>query len=107
MSPYCVTLQAKEIIRGKSFSENATVCIFTNQTSVAAGVEFLPEPEKLRDDRNRRAKSSSQATSAEMKAASLTNFIVQFPDEVEVFQNATNFARILEPTQTVTDNKIR
>lgn len=110
-SPYCVTLQAREIIRGKTFNEDAKVCIFTNLTSVTKGVEFLPLPESLRasENGNRKAKkiTSNPATSGDMKVSGGSDFVVQFPDAVEVLQNASDYARVTEPLVAVTDSKIR
>lgn len=111
-SPYCVILQAREILRGRTLTENATICVFSNSTSQSQGVEFLPEPEKLRagDERNNRKTKkviSNPATSGEMKVSSPINFVVQFPEEAKVLQNASDFARVVEPLQPVSDNKIK
>lgn len=109
-SPYCVVLQAREVIRGKQLTENATICIFTTSTSSAHGVEFLPNPEKLRDERNgnRNTKkiTSSGTTSDESKVSSPLKFVVIFPDQAEVLQNASSFARVVEPTETSQESKI-
>lgn len=92
-------------------SENATVCVFTNQTLAARGVELLPVPARLRarDERGKKIKkiTSNPATSDEMKVSSVVSAVVLFPDEVEVLQNASEYARVVEPLQAVTDNKMR
>jgi hypothetical protein len=102
-------LQAREIIRGKTFTENASVCVFTNQTTVSHGVEVLPQPERLRDDRSSRKTkkyTSNPATSEESAKFSSSLSIVKFPLEVEVLQNASDYARVVEPLQPV-DSKMR
>ena len=92
-------------------SENANVCIYTNLTSATRGVEFLPEPAKLRasEDRSRKTKkiTSNPATSGESKVSSSVNIPVEYPDFAKVLQNASDYARILEPFQPITDGKIR
>lgn len=92
-------------------SESANVCIFTNSTSATRGVEFLPEPEKLRasDEKSRKTKkiTSNPATSGDSKVSSPLNVAVEYPESVEVLQNASDYARVLEPTQPITDIKIR
>lgn len=85
------------------------VCIYTNQTLPARGVEILPQPEKLRDERSRKTKkiTNNLENSGEMKVSSPVKVAVLFPDEVELLQNASDFARVAEPLQQITDNKIR
>jgi hypothetical protein len=104
-----VILQAREEIKGRIMTENATVCIFTNQTAVARGAETLPRPERLRDDRNKKIKkiTSNSATSEGMKVSSPLTSVIQFPDEIEILQNASSYARVVEPIDPVTDTKIR
>lgn len=89
-------------------TENATICIFTNQTATARGVEFLPEPEKLRDERTNKKRKimSNVASSGELKVSSAVNFVVKFPDQIEVLQNASSFARVVEPITSVTEKEI-
>lgn len=88
--------------------ENATVCIFTNQTSTGRGLEFLPEPAKLRasEDRSRKTKKITSNPSTSEDSGS-SNIAVEYPDVVEVLQNASEYARILEPMQPITDSKTR
>lgn len=92
-------------------SENATVCIFTNLTSATRGVEFLPEPAKLRasEDRGRKMKkiTSNPAASAELKVSGTLKADVEYRDTAEVLQNASDYARILEPLEPITDSKLR
>lgn len=92
-------------------SINATVCIFTNMTSASRGVELLPEPAKLRADEGRSEKSRKTKKltggSADLKAANLQNVVVEFPDKVSVLQNASDFARVVEPVPSVGDTKIK
>lgn len=93
-------------------TENATICVFTNPTSPSQRVEYLPEPAKLRagEDRiSRRTKKiiSNPATSGDMKVSSPINFTVEFPDEVKILQNASDFARVVEPLQPITDSKTK
>lgn len=58
---------------------------------------------------NRKAKkiTSNPATSGDMKVSGGSDFVVQFPDAVEVLQNASDYARVTEPLVAVTDSKIR
>lgn len=51
--------------------------------------------------------TSNPATSADAKVSSALSVAVQYPDEVKVLQNATDFARIVEPLVPITDGKIR
>lgn len=110
-SPYCVTLQAREVVRGRTVNEDAKVCIFTNLTSVTKGVEFLPFPESLRasESGNRKSKkiTNNPATGGDQKVSSGIEFVVNFPDAVEVLQNASEYARVAEPTAAVVDSKTR
>lgn len=108
-SPYCVILQARETIRGKLLHEDASVCVHTNQTLAARGVEFLPQPERLRDEKSRNTKriTSNPEVTGETKVSSPVSAAVTFPENVELLQNASDFSRVVEPIQQVTDNKVR
>lgn len=92
-------------------SENATVCIYTNLTSATRGVEFLPEPAKLRasEERGRKIKklTSNPTSSGDTKVSGTSSVAVEYLDSVEVLQNASDYARILEPLQPITDTKIK
>lgn len=92
-------------------SENATVCIYTNQTIVYKGVELLPEPARLRasEDRNRKAKkiTSNPANSGDMKVSKVQSAAVEYPDQAEVLQSASVYARVVEPLHKITDRKIK
>lgn len=110
-SPYCVTLQAREVIRGRIRAENASVCVFTNQAIASKGVELLPEPARLRasEDKNKKARkiTSNLANPGDSRVSSGQSIVVDYPNQVEVLQNASDYARVVEPVEEITDNKIK
>jgi hypothetical protein len=97
--PYCIVFQAREVIRGRTMVENATVCIFTP--------EPVPVPMSLRDDRNRKTKkfSSNPASSEQLKVSSPVDFVLEYPGKVEVLQNASIYARVVEPVKPINDKQ--
>lgn len=108
-SPYCVVLQARDYVKGRVFKENATVCIFTNLTIAGRGIEFLPKPESLRDDKtNRKSRkiASNPATAGEQRVSAPIVVDVKYPETTEVFQNASKFARVVEPNVAPNDARI-
>lgn len=90
-------------------TENATVCIFTNLTSVTHGAEILPRPEKLRsrDNKNGKIKTiNSNPAQSDLKTSSVMEVVVDYPATVELLQNASSYARVVEPIVPVANNKI-
>lgn len=66
-------------------------------------------PESLRDDKtNRKSRkiASNPATAGDQKVSASINVAVKYPDEVEVFQNASKLARVVEPIYSLSDVKI-
>lgn len=101
VSPYCVTIQAQEVIKGKKMIENATVCVFSP--------EPIPVPMRLRDEKSWKAKkvNSNPASTEVLKVSSTLKFVLEYPEFVEVLQNASDYARIVEPVKPINDKQIK
>lgn len=100
VSPYCVVLQAREVIRGKKMVENATVCILTP--------EPIPVPMRLRDEKgSRKTKkvNSNPSSTEQLKVSTTVNFVLEYPGVVEVLQNASIYARVVEPVKPISDKQ--
>lgn len=79
--------------------ENATVCIFTT--------EPLPAAMRLRDEKDPKTKkvNSNLASTERLKVSNTVNFVLEYPDEVEVLQNASIYARVVEPVKPINDKQ--
>jgi hypothetical protein len=99
VSPYCVTFQAKEIIRGKKTTENATVCIYTS--------EPMPVPMRLRDEKSKKIKkfNSNPSSLEQTKVSSASSIVLEYPEKVDVLQNASLYARVLQPVKAIFDKQ--
>lgn len=90
--------------------ENAEVCVYTNLPSGSKGVETLPIPAeyKSKENGNRRSKKiTSNPATSDSKVSSELNFVIKYPDSVDVLQNASDFARVVEPSENMSEFKIR
>ena len=99
VSPYCVTLQAVEVISGKKTTENATVCIHTP--------ELLPVAMKLRDEKIKKTRKFNNNPDSldELKVSSVMHYVLEYPEQVEVLQNASDFARVVEPVKAISEKQ--
>lgn len=90
-------------------NENATVCISSNQSQIHEA-EYLPQPMKLRANENRNRKSrkytSNPASLDEIKVSNAQTMQIDYPDFIEIYQNASFMSRVVEPNQVILDNKI-
>lgn len=79
--------------------ENATVCVFSP--------EPIPVPMRLRDERSGKAKkvNSNPASTELLKVSSTVNFVLEYPEFVEVLQNASVYARVVEPVKPMNDKQ--
>lgn len=77
--------------------ENATVCVFAS--------ESMPVAMRLRDERERTRKTkkvnSNPAMNEQLKVSSELNFVLEYPEEIEVLQNASSYARVVEPVKPI------
>jgi hypothetical protein len=108
-SPYCVILQAREQLRKKIHVESSTVCITSDMTKVH---EMLPKPERRQQDKSSVRKSTTPITPITLSTPSALSikrpqFYVEYPSEITLFSNATFLARVAEPTENLTDSKIK
>lgn len=84
-------LQAKEVIKRKFHTENATICF-------ERGFELLPKAEKLKSDTVKRNRNVSGTEKTSRLLSS-----IEYPSEVSVLQNASRLAHVMEPKVKVTD----
>ena len=122
-SPYCVVVQAREILRKKVHVENSTVCIFSDVTSVPG---LKTKPSKRHDDRSTKRSSMKMYTETIPAASTPSDIIIkkesvvlsaslikkdpvniEFPSEVVVLQNASFLARVTKPLDPLNDTKIK
>ncbi|XP_070499591.1 uncharacterized protein Ret isoform X3 [Chironomus tepperi] len=96
--PYCIVLQAKEVIKKKVRYENATICF-------ERLFETLPKAEQLTsDDKSRKARGKVENSASGKMAKLLAN--IEYPKEVIVLQNASRMAQVTEPKNKITDSKV-
>lgn len=96
--PYCIVLQAKEVIKKKVRYENATICF-------ERVFETLPNAEKLTsEDKSRKARGKAENLASGKTAKLLAN--IEYPNEVTVLQNASRLAHVTEPKRKITDSKV-
>lgn len=67
----------------------------------------MPVPAPLRDEKSRKTKkyNSNPASVEQTRVSSTINFVLEYPGEVEVLQNASLYARIVEPVKPITDKQ--
>lgn len=96
--PYCIVLQAKEVIKKKVRYENATICF-------ERVFEPLPKAEKLTsEDKSRRARGKVENSATGKSAKLIAN--IEYPNEVTVLQNASRLAHVTEPKSKISDSKV-
>jgi hypothetical protein len=67
----------------------------------------MPVPMRLRDEKNRRTKkyNSNPSSLEHTRVSSTVSFVPEYPEQVEVLQNASLFARVVEPVNPITDKQ--
>jgi hypothetical protein len=67
----------------------------------------MPVPMRLRDEKNRKTKKyNSNPTSFEQtRVSSTVSFVLEYPEQVEVLQNASLYARVVEPVKPIVDKQ--
>lgn len=103
-SPYCVVLQAREQLKKKIHVESSTVCVTSDISKVH---EMLPKPERRQDEKKIATPIISILTTPSALSIKKAQINVEYPVEVTVLQNASFLARVAEPTENLTDSKIK
>lgn len=97
-SPYCVTLQALEELKGKDHTQNATICIYVDSIKPQK-TETLPAPAKLRQstvDNSKKTKNYISNVLEPFGGGSSSSHI-EFPKFVELLHSASSWTRVAEP----------
>lgn len=74
---------------------NATVCVIAS--------EPLPVPSGLK----KRKITTNPSSNEQLKVSSTVNFVLEYPESIQVLQNASIYARVVEPVNEISDNKTK
>lgn len=101
-SPYCVTIQALEELKGNDHTQNATICVHID-TIKAHKIETLPAPAKLRQNTGDNSKKTKNYVSNVLEpfGGGSSSSHIEYPKFVDLLHSASSWTRVAEPIKTL------